>query len=131
MRANSFIHNWLCESGLITFVVTISSITNYIQHNITSKFLSEFGRYSRCMNHCFRIISIDMHNWSHNHFCNISAIWTRSRIVRASSKSNLIVYNNVNCSTCSIPPKTREVESFSYYTLPCKGCITVQNNPKN
>ena len=68
---NQLVHLWLCETWLVTFVVTATAVANKINHNIFLKCLAIFKCPTRNANTSFRIITIYMEDRCINHLGNI------------------------------------------------------------
>ena len=71
---NGFVKLWLRETRLITFVVSILSVTQQINEHIALPFLSVLNGKTHGMNHCLHIIPIDMENGCKHHLCHVSAV---------------------------------------------------------
>ena len=71
VAADFLIHHRLGEHRLVTLVMAKAAVANNIDDHIDAKLLAELGGDPRYMHHRFGIISIDMENRRHDHFCNI------------------------------------------------------------
>lgn len=97
--SNLFIHQGLCERWLIKFVVTIFSITDQINNDIMIELLAILSCGGKNVMHIFKTLSINMEDRSINRFSQIRSIVSRSSFAWNCCETDLIINNNMNCST--------------------------------
>lgn len=108
--------------------MTKSSIPNQINHNISMELLSKLSSYFKDFCHIIQTISINMEDRCINSLSQITTINTTSWAMRSSSKTYLVIDNNMHCSTNSIIFKMLHLHWFIYNSLSCKCCITMNKN---
>lgn len=96
---NLTIHHWLGKYWLIQLIVTISTISNYINENILVEFLPVFECHMHCFMNKLWFVCIYMNHWCLNGFCDISTIQTCSTLSWCCRKSNLIISDHMNNSS--------------------------------
>src|SRR5690606_27596926 len=80
----------------------------------------------------FRVIRVDVENRRLHHFCHISTIFSGARIVLATGgKTNLVIDDDMYCTTCTISTGSGHLERFHDHTLPCKRRITMNTDWQN
>jgi len=99
---NLFIHQWLSKRRLIKFIVSKFTISDQINYDIMFKFLTIFSSSSEYVMHIIKTLSINMEDWGINRFGKIRSIVSRSSFAWNGCETNLIVDNDMNCSSNSV-----------------------------
>ena len=93
---DSLIHHRLSKGGLILLIVTVSSVSDYINKNIFLELLSIINSKLDDLVDLLRIISVHMNDRSLDCFCHICAIETTPSFSRGCSKANLVIGHNMD-----------------------------------
>ena len=73
----------------------------------------------------FHAVSIDVENWCVNSFGKIGSVHSTSAFHRNGCETDLIVNNNVDCSTNSVIGQILHLHGLVNYTLSREGCVTM------
>src|SRR5512145_104706 len=101
MSLHARVHERLCVTWFIGFVMTKSSKTNQIEYNIFIKFLPVSERDLQCSVCGFRIVTVDVEDWQLRHTSDVSRIDCGASSFWRSRETNLIVNDDVDRSTSS------------------------------
>ena len=123
------IHQRLRRIRLVCFVVTVTTVTNQVNHHITFKGVAIINGELRHKYHGFRIITVDVENWRLHHLGDVSTVFSGTGIFRiGGGKTNLVVnhqaYRTANFKGAGL----RNVKGFCHHTLTGKGRVTVNSN---
>ena len=69
-----------------------------------------------------------MENGHFDHFSNVGAIATGTRIGWVSGKTNLVVENDVDRTAGVVASEPAQIQRFLYHALPRKGSVTVYHD---
>jgi len=105
--------------------VTEFSITNQIYHHIMVELLPVQSCCSKCKCHVFNAISIYMENWRVNSFGNVRSVVSRTTFLGNSCKADLIIANDMDCSTNCVILKVLHLQGLVNNTLACDRGISM------
>ena len=71
---NGFVHQRLCVTRVVTFVVSESAVTNHVDHDVFVKLLTVFKSKLRNTHARFRVVTVDVKNWCLDCFRHVTAI---------------------------------------------------------
>lgn len=125
---NDLVHVRLSEGWFIDLVVTMLSITDDINNNISLPHLTPFSGQLAHSDNSLWIISVDVKHGSVESAGNISAVSSRARIMWVSGETNLIVDNNMNSATSCVMFELAECHALINDALSSESCITMQQN---
>ena len=117
MFLHALVHQRLRIAGLVRFVMAQPAKTNHIENHILFVFLPVVERETHRSISSLGIVAVDMKNRELRHSCDVSRINRRTPGFRRSSKSDLIVDDDMNCSAGAIAAKLRELESLHHDAL--------------
>ena len=104
----------------------MTPIADDIENHVRLKCLAIFDRDTRGVGDSFRIITVDMQNRGLDHFSNFCAVCPRAAILRRCRKTNLVVNDNVDGPTGSIPFQLAHSETFGNNTLAGKCRVSMK-----
>ena len=92
----------LCELRLITFIMTMSAITQHVDENILTKFLTILNRKVCAEGYCLGIIAIHVKHGCIYNLGDIRTVNTGACIIIIGGKTNLVINHEVNRSSSSV-----------------------------
>ena len=92
----------LCETRLITLIVTILAIREQVDEDIDVEHLTELKCQLRYIDHCLNVITIHVEHWRLCHLGNVGTVSTGAPLQIARGESNLVVDHDVDGSTCLV-----------------------------
>ena len=96
------VHQRLCVTRLVSFVVAQFAETNNVEHHVFIEFLPVVqGDLQHAVSR-FRIVTIDVKDWQLRHTRNVSGIDCRASRFGRGCESDLIVDDDVNRPACAI-----------------------------
>ncbi len=131
MLGNCFIKQWLCKAGFISLVVTIFSVTQYIDKYVCIEFLTVLHCQLKHIGYCFCVITIDMENGVSCNSCNVCTIGAGTSFYIVGGKSYLVVYNHMNCATCFVSGQSGHLYHFVHHSLRGNCGITMNDDGYN
>ena len=93
------VHHGLRETGLVEFVVAAESVADEVNHNIMLKCLPVICCHFECPVYRFEVVCVHMNNWRIDCFGEVGRVHATSTLGWYSCKTNLIVYDDVDCAT--------------------------------
>ena len=93
------VHSWLGEGWLVCFVVALFAVTDDIDDDVRFELLAPVCGELMDKCDCFGIIAVDVKDRTIVRFTDIRCIGGRSSESRISGESNLIVHDNMHCSS--------------------------------
>ena len=83
------------------------------------------------MDHCFRVLTMHVKNWDHQHFGNIRGITGGAGVFGQGGVTDLIVDNNMYGAAGAIAIQLGHVQGFHHHSLTGKCGIAVNQQWKN
>ena len=109
-----------------------SAIADQLDNHVLVERHPIVGRQLSDENHSLRIVSVDVKNWRLNHFRNLSAVFSRPSILLSiRGETNLVVYNNVNSTTCFESDRLGHLKCLHNHALARKCSIPMNHNWTN
>ena len=124
MFFNDVVQARLREHRLISFVVSVFTVTKQINEYIPVEFLTVFHRDFDCLDHCLYIVSIYMENWGQGSFSNVRTVSRGTCVQVVRCKSYLVVHHDVDCTTGAVTIQQSHLDHFvndpltSYRSIP-------------
>ena len=128
MRRNLTIELWLRKRGLIQFVVSIATVADHIDNDISTPLMAILYRRFECCRYCERVVPIAVKDWAIEGLPNIRAVGGGTRVNWVGCETNLVVYNNVDSTTNIEIVHTCHLHRLVNDPLTGEGGITVQQN---
>lgn len=76
------------------------AIANDVDYNILLVAVSPIGCHQASLDHCIRVVCIDMDDWSAHGLANVRGIWTGSTLCWRGSEAQLIVQDDMYGTAC-------------------------------
>jgi len=118
----------MCETRLIKLVVTHLSVTDEVNNNVVVEFLPVLGSNFKCPMDVFQGVSVYMENWCVDGFGKITGIHSTSTLLGDGRETNLIVDDDVDCSTDGVVWEVLHLKGLVADTLPRESCVTVNQD---
>ena len=125
---DGLIEQRLCETGLISFVVTVFAVAEQIDEHIPVVALSVFGRKEHGVDHRFHIVSIHMQNRCKHHFGDVRAIGGGARIEVVRGESDLIVDHDMYGASGLVSVQGFHLHHLIYHALACDRRISMHKD---
>lgn len=122
------VHQRLCEGRLVEFIVSQTTETDDIDHDIFFEFLSIFDGQTGDFVHHFGVIGVHVENRRTDGFGDFCAIQTASGVSLRGGETHLIVGDDMNHASRGVVFKVLNLVGFIDHTLTRMGCISVNNN---
>ena len=103
-------------------------VTEDIDEHVALEFGPEFHSELYDGHQGFNIITVDMENGRLYHFGHIGAIGAGTGFQVIGSKPDLVIYDQVDGSSCFITGQLRHLYHFIYHTLPGNGRIPMDED---
>ncbi len=112
LHSDGLVHPWLSEAWLVSLVVSVAPIANNIYDDISLVFGAVIG--GKLTDKCdgFRVITIYVENRRIDGFSDIGRVRCRSRKTGVCCEANLIIDNEMDCSTGTITGEIVKAHSF-------------------
>src|ERR1700676_1313509 len=121
----------LSESRLVALVVAVTAIAIHIDDKVSPKFLSEIERELAHLHASKRVIAVNMENRDFDHLRDVGRVHGRTRVLRQSCESDLVVYDNVYGAACAVAVQLRHIQRFRDNPLPREGGIAMDQKRQN
>ena len=108
--------------------MSVTAITDQIDHNITSEFLTIFNRHAGNAGHGFQIITIHMEDRAAEHLGKVAGVRARTGTIRCRCKTDLVVNDDMNSPANAVTFQFGKHQSFHDQPLPRKGRITMNEH---
>ncbi len=131
MIFNNFVHQGLRKEWLVSFIMPVTSEADDFDNHVATEFLAEIEGKDGGLQQCFRVITVNVKDRRHQHFCNVGRITGRTRVGRQRGEADLVVDHHVQGATGSVTFESRKVQRFRYHALSGKGGITVYQQRQN
>ena len=128
MGLHALVHQRLCVTRLVSFVVTEPAKSDHIQHDVLLILLAVVECDAQGAIGGFRIVSINMKDWRLGHARDVSRINRRAAFLRRSGKADLIVDNDVHRAARAIAAQLRELQSLHHDALSRERSVAVQQH---
>ena len=123
---DDIVHLRLSEHGLISLVVSVTTVTDQIDDDVLLELGPPIGSELTNESDGFGIVSIDVENGSVDSFGDIGRVRSGSTLSGVGSETDLVVENEVNCSSSSVMRKIVESHGFVNDTLTSESSVTVK-----
>lgn len=123
---DNIVHLGLSEHGLISLVVSVTTVTDQIDNDILLELGPPIGSELTDESDGLGIVSIDVENGSVDSFGDIGRVRSGSTLSRVGSETDLVVENEMNRSSSSVMRKIVESHSFVNDTLTSESSVTVE-----
>ncbi len=128
MTCDFLVHQWLCEHWLIKLVMAEATIADEIDNNIVFELLSVFCCELKGCDNFVETISIDVEDRAVQCLCEIRRVDTRARFVWVCCKADLVIDNDMNCTTNFVVLQVNHLHGLVDDTLTCERSISVNEN---
>lgn len=120
-----FVHERLCEGGLILFVMAISSISDNIDEDIFLEALPVLHCDFHALIEDVWLIGVDVDDWCIDRLCHLSAVIGGPAAVGNSCKTDLVVKHDVDYASGTVVHQVLETERLTDYSLTSNCSVTV------
>jgi hypothetical protein len=104
------------------------SVTDQVDNDVALELLTELSCKLESTLNILHTISIHVEDGSINCLGDISGVNTGAALAWVSSETNLVVHNDVDCTTDPIVGKRLHLKLFKHHTLTGKSSVTVHND---
>jgi len=125
---NLLVHQGLGERRLVSLVVTVLSVADNINDDVTLEGRSPFSSKVEDEVHGLHIVRVNMEDGGINRLGDIGGVGGRSRESGVGGETNLVVDNNVNGTTSAISREVQEAKGLKDNTLTSKGSVTMEKD---
>ena len=96
--ANLLVHQGLREGWLVAFVVSVTTVTDHVNHNVHLKCLAELQSQFGHISHSLWIFAIHVKNRDFDHLGHVRAITRRTTVDRERGETDLVIHHHMNRS---------------------------------
>jgi hypothetical protein len=122
---DDLVHERLGETRVVQFIMTHLTVADNVNDYVLSESLAVLSSVLKDLSDIFHGVSVNMENRGVNALSDISAVSTRSSLVRSGGKSNLVVDYDVNGTSNVIVFKGLHLEGLLNNSLTSEGCVTM------
>ena len=126
MFFNNAIHHRLSGQWLVGFVMSMATVGNQINENISLKDRTIFHRHTGSKSNSLRIIAVHVNNRCLNHFGDVGTKLGRTGVGRVrGGETDLVIDHNTNRATDFITAGIGHIQGFLHDTLSRYSGVTV------
>ncbi len=97
-----FVHERVCEHGLVALVVAKPAVAENIDNHVFAKLLAELCRHFGRVDHGLRVVSIDVEDRRLDHQSDVCGVGRRPREMRRGGETDLVVDHNMHRAACAV-----------------------------
>src|SRR5690606_16979802 len=132
MTPDHFIHQRLGSRRFVGLVVAATAITYQIDYHVLLELITVIHSQLGYEQNCVWIIAIDVEDRAFNHLGHVGAVLSRTGIFPLTGgKADLVVDNDVQCSTCAVSTGLGHLEGFHHNALAGESRITMDYDRNN
>lgn len=125
---NRLVHLWLSEAGLVSLVVTVSSVTDNIDNHILLESSSPVSSKGTDIVDGLDIVTVDVEDGRIDRLGNIRGVRGRTGKSGVGGETNLVVDNQVDGATSAVVGEVLHTHGLVDNTLTSKGGVTMEQD---